>query len=223
MTTDAAVRASGLPGVALAVSLLMHAALLLLPIDASPRRAALTERAAGTILRLVLLPSAVANTTRVLPSRAPATTATRAAPPAAPSTRPARAERSARRASQASVDVPPPPVAPRDEPTPATLAPDALRAQVRDAIRQGAKAPFGPATEAPSEGDAPTLFDRPLLDALARRVGRPLQVTREQRLADGSWRIRFAGGVCMHVPRELPVALDNAFGPNIALTTNCSD
>jgi hypothetical protein len=171
MTTDATLRAGGLPGAALAVSLLMHAALLLLPIDAAPRRQAFAERPAATRLRLVLQPLAVANANananRNLPEHAPSTTAAHAAPPDAPG-RPARATRGT---GQPTIDVPPPPVAPRDEPTSTALDADALHAQVRDAVRQGAKAkaPFAPATAAPSEPDAPALLDRPLLDALARR------------------------------------------------------
>ena len=222
MAAETAFRAGGRPGAALAVSLLIHAALLLLPINTSPRRTIFPLQPAGTDLRLMLRPLAADNAHRPSPVNTPATAPARAAPPAWT----ARPTLPRQRGGEAIIDAPPLPAEPRDEPAHTLLDPDALHAQILDAVRQGTKAPFpsaSPATPTSTQRDTPTLFDRPLLDALARRVGRPLHVVSEQRLADGSWRIRFAGGVCMHVPREQPAALDNPFGPNVALTTNCSD
>lgn len=59
--------------------------------------------------------------------------------------------------------------------------------------------------------------------ALARRIGKPLQVASERPLADGSRMVRFVGNVCLRVPRNLPMGFENAFGPTVVLPTNCSD
>lgn len=102
------------------------------------------------------------------------------------------------------------------------LDPDALRAQVRDVVRRPEAASTmlapGPAPE-----HVAGALDRPRLDALARRVGRPPQVAGERRQPDGSWHIRFAGGVCTRIPRDMPAQLGNAFGENIALPSTCTD
>ena len=214
------------PGAAIAASLLLHAALLFPPIGGAPRRTVIPEPPTRAALTMTLRPPSAGDAARASSDRTHTTLPATTPAPLHPVGRPARPAPPARIAGAPVVESPARPAEPRDAPARTALDPDALHAQIRDAARQGARASSVTGFPAPANSaasGAATLLDRPVLDALARRVGRPLQVTHEQRLADGGWRIRFAGGVCIHVPRELPVALDTTFGANVALTTNCSD
>jgi len=102
---------------------------------------------------------------------------------------------------------------------------DELRAQARDLAR-------APAEQLVRRGDrhdplvpavATDPLDAPRLEALARRIGKPLRVASEQRLADGSRMVRFVGNVCLHIPLHLPLGFENSFGPTVLLPTNCRD
>lgn len=101
---------------------------------------------------------------------------------------------------------------------------DKLRAQARDLAHAPAEQLIR-GGERPSAPPAavPDLLDRPLLDALSRRIGKPLRVASEQRLADGSRMVRFVGNVCLHVPQHLPLGRENAFTPTVLVPTNCND
>ena len=102
---------------------------------------------------------------------------------------------------------------------------DELRAQARDLAH-------APAEQLVRRGDrhdplvpavATDPLDAPRLEALARRIGKPLRVASEQRLADGSRMVRFVGNVCLHIPLHLPLGFENSFGPTVLLPTNCRD
>lgn len=67
----------------------------------------------------------------------------------------------------------------------------------------------------------PDLADRPILEALSKRLGKPLLVMSEQILNDGSRFIRFSGNRCLHIPRELPFGRESEFTQTILLPTNC--
>ena len=69
----------------------------------------------------------------------------------------------------------------------------------------------------------PELIDRPVLDALARRIGQPLTTLEESTLPDGTRRIRFNGGLCLDVPRHLPYGAENPFGPTLLVPKACAD
>jgi hypothetical protein len=97
---------------------------------------------------------------------------------------------------------------------------DELRAQARDLARAPAAALVRGGERRPLPADP---LDGARLEALARRIGKPLQVASERSLADGSRMIRFVGNVCLRVPRSLPTGFENAFGPTVLLPTNCSD
>lgn len=64
-------------------------------------------------------------------------------------------------------------------------------------------------------------LDRPILEALSRRLGKTLAVVSEQRMSDGSWMIRFAGNTCLHVPQHLPEWQKNSMGATVLVPTNC--
>lgn len=196
--------------VAFGVSLLVHGALLWLPV-CGPR-----DPAAGA----ALLPPLT------LTFKSPATSAT--APVAPPSSAvptlsrrgdPPRARPLPRAAPAASVA--PPELVTAQAPVQRRLDMDELRAQARDLAR-------APAAQLARGGDrhdqllpAPDPLDAPRLDALARRIGKPLRVASERRLADGSRMVRFVGNVCLHIPQHLPLGFENSFGPTVLLPTNC--
>lgn len=69
----------------------------------------------------------------------------------------------------------------------------------------------------------PELIDRPILDALARRIGRPLTALEESTLPYGARRIRFSGDLCLDIPRHLPYGSENAFGPTLLVPKACAD
>ena len=69
----------------------------------------------------------------------------------------------------------------------------------------------------------PDLIDRPILDALARRIGRPLTALEETTLPDGARRVRFSGGLCLDIPQHLPYGTENAFGPTLLVPKACAD
>ena len=65
------------------------------------------------------------------------------------------------------------------------------------------------------------LLDRPILDALSRRMGRTLVVTSEQRMSDGGWMIRFADNTCLRVPQHLPEWQRNPMGATVLVPMTC--
>lgn len=101
---------------------------------------------------------------------------------------------------------------------------DQLRAQARELARAPALPLVSGGERQPAAPAAiPDLLDRPLLDALSRRIGKPLRVASEQRLADGSRMIRFVGNVCLHVPQHLSLGGASVLTPTMLLPTNCND
>ena len=72
-----------------------------------------------------------------------------------------------------------------------------------------------------SETVVPDLMDRPILEAMSRRLGQPLRVMSEQIMNDGSRFIRFSGNTCLHIPRHLPFGRESEFTQTILLPTNC--
>ena len=64
-------------------------------------------------------------------------------------------------------------------------------------------------------------LDRPILEALSRRLGKTLVVASEQVMSDGSRMIRFAGNTCLHIPQHLPEWLKNPMGATVLVPTNC--
>lgn len=64
-------------------------------------------------------------------------------------------------------------------------------------------------------------LDRPILEALSRRLGKNMVVASEQIMADGSRMIRFAGNTCLHIPQHLPDWQISTMGPTILVPTNC--
>jgi hypothetical protein len=73
----------------------------------------------------------------------------------------------------------------------------------------------------PAAGPDP--LDQPLLRALSKRLGRPLNVASEQVMADGSRLIRFSGNLCLRIPRHLPAWQENPFGPTMLVPMTCGD
>jgi len=201
---------------ALGVSLLLHGALLWLPVRGLRDRSASVAPLAALTLTLkrptprgaassFAAPVAVAAVAAVTPRGVPARVSSSLRPSAAPAV--ATPESDAPQATpERHLDI------------------DQLREQARDLarapaerlVRGGDRRPGSPAA-------VPDLLDRPLLAALSRRIGKPLQVASEQRLADGSRMIRFVGNVCLHVPQQLHLGQENAFGPTVLVPTNCSD
>ena len=200
----------------LGASLLLHAALLWLPAGAPP--APIASRAQRPALTLTLKSPSPAAAVSLAPS-SPASAATRgearsevrrprAMALAAPSVAlPARSSLPSSSSSSASAS------APVDN-APPQLDVDRMRAQARD-LAHGDR-PRSPVVAS----DVP---DDVRLAALARRVGQPLATASERRLADGSRMIRFAGNVCLHIPRHLPAGFENSFGPTVLVPTNCRD
>ncbi len=198
----------------LGASLLLHAALLWLPAGAPPAPSASRALPALTLTLKSPLPAP----SSPAPS-SPASVAARrartvpragfAAPPVALSARPSlpspsSAGSSSSASARVSVDDAPPP----------QLDVDGLRAQARELARGDRSRPPVAASDAP---------DGARLEALARRIGQPLAAASERRLADGSRMIRFAGNVCLHLPRHLPLGFENSLGPTVLPTTNCRD
>jgi len=64
-------------------------------------------------------------------------------------------------------------------------------------------------------------LDRPILEALSRRLGKTLVVASEQRMSDGSRMIRFAGNTCLRIPQHLPEWQKNPMGATVLVPTNC--
>ena len=67
----------------------------------------------------------------------------------------------------------------------------------------------------------PGLLDRPMLDALSRRIGKPLVVMEERVMNDGSRKIRFASNLCMHIPRFLNGGMESQFVPTMFVPMLC--
>lgn len=91
---------------------------------------------------------------------------------------------------------------------------EGMRRQARRMTPEQQRAPGGTAART----DA---LDRPALEALARRLGQPVEGVREEFLADGSRRIRFSGGACLNIPRYLALGRENAIGPTMLIPETC--
>ena len=196
--------------VAFGVSLLLHGALLWLPVSGQGDRGA--SSAPLPALTLTLKPPAMHATVPVAtPSSAVPTLSRRGDPPRA---------RSLPRAAPAASVAPLAPVTTQAA-TPPRLDLDELRAQARDLARAPAELRVRGGDRPDQQVPATDPLDAPRLEALARRIGKPLRVASEQRLADGSRRIRFVGNVCLHIPQHLPPGFENSFGPTVLLPTNC--
>lgn len=204
----------------LGVSLLLHGALLWLPARG------LRERSAPVPVMTLTLKSSRAAQPVAAPSPATpvASFAVRGgarhfhAPPHAATSRALSASRVPPAASEAAAT-------PAESPSTSAESPprldvDALRAQARDLARTPAA---GPVRGGERRLPPPDPLDGARLEALARRIGKPLQVASERPLADSSRMVRFVGNVCLRVPRNLPMGFENAFGPTVLLPTNCSD
>lgn len=76
-------------------------------------------------------------------------------------------------------------------------------------------------TPSPAAGSEP--LDQPILRTLSKRLGRPLSVASEQVMADGSRLIRFSGNLCLRIPRHLPAWQENPIGPTMLLPMTCND
>lgn len=204
----------------LGVSLLLHGALLWLPARG------LRERGAPVpVMTLTLKSSRAALPVAALsPATSVASSAVRGgvrhfdATPRAATSRALSVSRVPPAASGAPATPAVPPSTSAESPP--HLDVDELRAQARDLAR-------APATALVRGGERRLPPADPLdgarLEALARRIGKPLQVASERPLADGSRMVRFVGNVCLRVPRNLPMGFENAFGPTVLLPTNCSD
>ena len=191
----------------LGASLLLHAALLWLPVGGPP--APSTSRPQRALTLTLKSPSPRAAVPLTMPL------ASSVAPRA--DSRPARAmPRAVVAAPIVSQSVSASPPASKTVPIDVAPSPpldlDGLRAQARDLARSDRSA---------SPAAAPDPLDGARLEALARRIGKPLQVASERSLADGSRMIRFAGNVCLHIPRHLPPGFENSFGPTVLVPTNC--
>ena len=74
----------------------------------------------------------------------------------------------------------------------------------------------------PPANAVPDLLDRPVLEVLSKRIGRPLVVASEQLMNDGSWMIRFSDNICLHIPRHLSLGVDGGVVPTMLVPTTCS-
>ena len=122
---------------------------------------------------------------------------------------------------QKDVDVP---VEPEPHATP-SLDLDDLKSQARS-LAHSAPEPLVRGTGA-HRNIAPVpvqdSLDRPILEALSRRLGKTLVVASEQRMSDGSWMIRFAGNTCLRIPQHLPEWQKNSMGATVLVPTNCAN
>ena len=101
---------------------------------------------------------------------------------------------------------------------------ESLREQARQLAREHpATGLFGPRKTVPEPPDTPDLLDRPILEALSRRIGKPLLVLSEQVLQDGTRRIRFSANVCLDIPRHLNPGQETPFLPTMLVTKSCAD
>ena len=203
----------------LGASLLLHGALLWLPVGAPRQRGAGGPPRSALALTLKL-PSPRASVSFAMSSTPVASVAARGDSPSSRA-RP-RAAAAARSSAVSSVppaasEAPVTPAAP-----PARLDLDELRAQARDLARSG-PGQLARGDRPLSSVAVPDPLDATRLDALARRIGKPLQVASERRLADGSRMVRFVGNVCLRIPQHLPMGFENAFGPTVLVPTNCPD
>lgn len=73
----------------------------------------------------------------------------------------------------------------------------------------------------PTPVPVPDDSDRPVLQALAKRLGHPEDGFREETLTDGTRVVRFRDGVCLRVPRHLPIGAENPIGPTIIVPMTC--
>lgn len=200
----------------LGVSLLLHALILLLPVRiAAPRdEAPVTEPLRATIVSPRAQAGRADSPSAALPTRAAAASVPRGQPVrVAP--RPLLPERQDDAAAVPEHDTLPA----------AGLNLDELREQARSLGRNPGEALVrgGSATRKAVPEAVPDLSDRPILQALSRRLGKPLVIAGEQIMADGSRLIRFSGNTCLHVPRHLPMWRENPIGPTVLVPTTCPD
>lgn len=169
---------------------------------------------------------------RLLPEAAlapPARTGERAMrpPPVTPPAIPARP--SASSPSSASPLAASPSSDAEASPSPAApqrLDREALRAQAR-ALPGGTprtgEGPFAGRAAAPAGEPPPPLVDRPVVEALARRLGVSPAGASERTLADGSRVIRYAGNRCVHLPLQLPAWRESRVVPTEFVPVNCPE
>lgn len=109
-------------------------------------------------------------------------------------------------------------------PSPPAINLEDVRAQARGLaveappeLVRGTRAKRNPPADA-----VPDLIDRPVLEVLSKRIGRPLVVASEQIMNDGSWMIRFSDNICLHIPRHLSLGVDGGVVPTMLVPTTCS-
>lgn len=201
------------------VSLALHAAVLLLPRPAREHLPGPPSPVVGRV-HLRLTPATAATEGQV--PRVSIGGAGATAPSSSPRRSNSEAKREAREAAQESDRDPHEsnrvvPISPPQE-AGSSLDVEGMRQQARGMRTEQQRAP-GWTAERPSPGaDA---LDRPALEALARRLGQPVEGAREEVLADGSRRIRFSGGTCLNIPRHLPLGRENTIGPTLLLPETC--
>lgn len=119
---------------------------------------------------------------------------------------------------------PPPSAAPA---APQRLDREALRAQARalpgGAPARGGDGPFAGRAASPVGEPPPPLVDRPVVEALARRLGVSPAGASERTLADGSRVIRYAGNRCVHLPLQLPAWRESRVVPTEFVPVNCPE
>ena len=207
-------------GLALAVSLVIHGALLAGRLPEPPSSAA---SPIPQPIRLTLRkPAPVLNTTRAEPTTVSASELPLPTPPRQPTSRPqhtgvtqAHLTPDTRRHPQATVST-----AEKTEEAPLDM--DSLRAQAREFSAESTHGSVrrdnhGNAAWERS-GETP---ERAALPSLARHLPPSQERFIEERLNNGSRSIRFTGDRCMKIPRELPMGFKNDHGPNYILATNC--
>ena len=206
----------------LGVSLLLHGALLWLPVGGPPAPSASRPQPALTLTlkssRAALPVATPSPATPVASSAGRGGARHFDATPRAATSRALSASRVPPAASEAPATPAAPP--PTSAELPSHLDVDELRAQARDLARASPETLVRGGERRPLPADP---LDGARLEALARRIGKPLQVASERSLADGSRIVRFVGNVCLRVPRNLPMGFENAFGPTVLVPTNCSD
>lgn len=217
---------------ALGASLLAHALLLLLP--------ALSERRDG---EQAVLPRKVLLTLRRPQSLLAQTrTGESAAGKPAPVLRAGKkGTRGARKGAVEAARIPPSATTDANASVPLPTAADDVAAKsaappvpllnlddLREQARQLGPPPAGTllrggGTYRPPPAAGPDPLDQPLLRALSKRLGRPLNVASEQVMADGSRLIRFSGNLCLRIPRHLPAWQENPIGPTMLVPMTCNN
>lgn len=79
------------------------------------------------------------------------------------------------------------------------------------------------ATKGSPDGSMTSIEERPILGALANALGERPRMLQETVQNDGSRRIRFSGGRCLHVPAHVPYWRQGGPVPVEWVVTNCAD